>query len=150
MFQKNPESNAFFGFIKGLSELDVLPASYLDFPVELTAVDECARAVVALRASDKTVFHVFNPNLSTLSAVAKGLGLDMRTVPLPEFEAAIRRKITEGTLMTMAMFVEAWRDAVASRENPPLHRPHPLGDEGWAELDQTRSIILLSAFNDRL
>lgn len=152
MFQKNPESNAFFGFIKGLSELDVLPASYLDFPVELTAVDECARAVVALRASDKTVFHVFNPNLSTLSAVAKGLGLDMRTVPLPEFEAAIRRKITEGTLMTMAMFVEAWRDAVAS---PAKIRPSTdltLSEMKRLGLSWTKPdpIILLSAFNDRL
>ena len=49
VFQKNPESNAFYRLLKGLMKMDAIPVSVVNEPVELTAVDLCAWGVVALR-----------------------------------------------------------------------------------------------------
>lgn len=73
VFQKNPETNAFYRLLQGLLKLDAIPASVMNEPVELTAVDLCAKGVVALRNGVRTVYHLFNPNTIPLRELLRNL-----------------------------------------------------------------------------
>ena len=69
VFQRKTDGNTFYQFIKGLSYLDMLPRMYADFPVEMTPVDFCAYAIVALMNGKETIYHVWHPAPSTLEEV---------------------------------------------------------------------------------
>ncbi|RHP34366.1 amino acid adenylation domain-containing protein [Lachnotalea sp. AF33-28] len=66
VFQKNPDSNAFYGMIQGLKCLERFPASMTGLSLEITAVDECARAIAALSRAPAGIYHVFQPRQVTL------------------------------------------------------------------------------------
>lgn len=57
-FQRNPSDNAFYNDVLGLSAAKMLPDSFASRRVDLTPVDTCAAAIVALRESEMSVFHI--------------------------------------------------------------------------------------------
>lgn len=61
VFQKNKEANAFYSFLRGALALEVYPEGAAELPVELTPVDDCARAIALLLDGRRSVYHVFNP-----------------------------------------------------------------------------------------
>jgi len=61
VFQKNKEANAFYSFLRGALALEVYPEGAAELPVELTPVDDCARAIALLLEGRRSVYHVFNP-----------------------------------------------------------------------------------------
>ena len=67
VFQKNPDSNAFYGMIQGLRCLERFPASMTGLSLEITAVDECARAIVALSRASAGIYlsliHILQGNI---------------------------------------------------------------------------------------
>ena len=79
-FQKNASTNAFWLTLRGVHALGILPASMAEMPLELTPVDWCAQAAVALRSSSLTVCHLQGPNPPTLEAVCRAVTPDLRIV----------------------------------------------------------------------
>ncbi len=107
VFQKNPSSNAFYGLVQGIKCLDSLPASLAERPVELTPVNECADAIVALLDAPGAIWHVFHPRTALMrdvaSAVCRG--------PLPEtddvtFVRQLTDKLRAGMGSQLALLLE--------------------------------------------
>lgn len=94
IFQRNPQTNAFYLTMRGIHALGALPRSMADFPMELTPVDWCARAAVALRNSDSTVYHLQSPTPPTAEEAARAIIPDLEILSDEDFE---RRLMTAGT-----------------------------------------------------
>ena len=69
MFQKNPESNAFYVFLKAIGLAGAIPESMASEHLELTPVDECAKAIVALHDSTLTTLHLASPHLAPVKEI---------------------------------------------------------------------------------
>ena len=72
VFQKNPGQNTFYSLMRGIMLLDLYPASLEHLPIELSAVDECARAISLLMDGEQIVYHVFNPSAVELAGSWRG------------------------------------------------------------------------------
>lgn len=69
-YQINKEENAFYGRIKAIYDLKMLPDNLLNTEVEFTPVDECAEAIIKISKefSDiSNVYHIYNNNYLKLS-----------------------------------------------------------------------------------
>lgn len=90
IFQKNPETNAFCAMVRGITCLEKISGELADMPMEMTAVDTCARAVVSLMESQERVFHIFNPYPLTIRQILCELHHPLKEVDREEFEAHLR------------------------------------------------------------
>ncbi|HIQ98602.1 MAG TPA: amino acid adenylation domain-containing protein [Candidatus Scybalocola faecavium] len=92
VFQKNPESNAFWGLVSGILKAGMIPDILAHLPLDTTAVDDCAAAAVTLmEKGERMVYHVFNPKMKTVSEIAAGMGLELKLVSRDVFEAHLRQ-----------------------------------------------------------
>jgi amino acid adenylation domain-containing protein/thioester reductase-like protein len=69
VFQKNPESNAFYVLLKAIGLAGSIPESMASEALELTPVDECAKAIVALQNSTLTTLHMASPHVSQVKEI---------------------------------------------------------------------------------
>ncbi|MDD3347414.1 non-ribosomal peptide synthetase [Oscillibacter sp.] len=92
-FQKNPESNAFWLTMRGIHALGAIPAGMASAPVELTPVDWCAGAAVALRNAPMTVYHLQNPEPCTLEESARAIAPWLEVLPDGEFSQWMERAL---------------------------------------------------------
>jgi len=68
-FQLYKEKNAFANTLRALCEIGKVPLGALSTTIEMTPVDDCAKAIIALASvsfNTHPVFHVFNTNTITL------------------------------------------------------------------------------------
>lgn len=86
IFQKNPHTNAFYLTMRGIHAIGAIPVSMASVPMELTPIDWCARAAVALRCSDSTVYHLQSPTPPTTEEVARAVVEDLEILPDEVFE----------------------------------------------------------------
>jgi surfactin family lipopeptide synthetase A len=70
-FQKNPENNAFYVFLKAIGLAGAIPKSMAKEPIELTPVDECAKAIVTLQDSNMTTLHLASPHMVQVEEIIK-------------------------------------------------------------------------------
>ncbi len=95
-FQHNYESNAFLKHMKAIVELGYLPNNMLEQKIELTPIDDAAKAVMTITRhfrNDKNVFHVENTNpisFDELFSLMSMLGLNMKLVSGEQFAEALR------------------------------------------------------------
>ncbi|MDD5017901.1 MAG: SDR family oxidoreductase, partial [Eubacteriales bacterium] len=78
-FQRRPERNAFANRIKALCTLGCVPIGALKITMDITPVDACARAMLALGAMLKPrqpIHHVYNTNTMTLGEIISLLELN--------------------------------------------------------------------------
>ncbi|HWQ57567.1 MAG TPA: SDR family oxidoreductase, partial [Clostridia bacterium] len=109
VFQRNKETNAFYHFVRGALALGVYPDGMAEFPVELTPVDACARAVALLLDAGESVYHVFNPAKPTYGALIGALADGKaERVPDDEFEARLSRAMAQKPSAGLVMLREMW------------------------------------------
>ncbi len=70
-FQRNPQTNYFYNVITGILRVGAIPAGVYNMPLELTAVDCCARAAVLLMNGQTGTAHLANPYVVTIGQVAR-------------------------------------------------------------------------------
>lgn len=92
VFQKNPQTNAFYLLMRSFCEIGVLPESVADIPVDLMPIDLCAREVLALTKGPDPVYHILNSNPPTLAQIAEALSEYLRIVNQEEFEGVFAQK----------------------------------------------------------
>ncbi|MCQ2462036.1 MAG: AMP-binding protein, partial [Clostridia bacterium] len=82
MFQENTEDNGFLHRIRALLKLGLYNENLDKFPMDLTAVDECARAYVSLALLGNTneVYHMINTNYLPGEELFKRLDTPYRIV----------------------------------------------------------------------
>ncbi|MBQ3065918.1 MAG: amino acid adenylation domain-containing protein, partial [Clostridia bacterium] len=68
-FQRNPETNAFYLFIKGILSVGAIPCDAAQINIDLMPVDLCAMEIVALAHSSGTVYHMENAIPATLGEI---------------------------------------------------------------------------------
>jgi len=69
-YQINKEENAFYGRIKAIYDMKMLPNNLVNTEIEFTPVDECAEAIIKISKeySDiSNVYHIYNNNYLKLS-----------------------------------------------------------------------------------
>ena len=96
VFQRNFGSNAFFGLVHGITCLDMISTDLAQMEMELTAVDQCAKALVLLLKEPGPVYHLFNPHKIPVRDILTALDHPLPEVEPPVFEAHIREKLSQG------------------------------------------------------
>ena len=103
-FQKNPDSNYFYLLIRGAIQLNCLPDTLSQVPMELTAVDLCARAIVELFQAEGTVFHMYNVFYSDLKTIFSTIKQPLELVNAGEFSNRLFQAIS-GNMNTESIAV---------------------------------------------
>ena len=104
VFQINRKSNAFWQFMNGLTAFRAAPEELLSSEIEITAVDECADAIVSLLPSEMPVCHIFSPHFITMREAAAACGMKLAVCSREEFEHALYEKSLGSTDPLMTMF----------------------------------------------
>ena len=107
-FQKNPQTNAFYLTLRGIHALGAIPASMAAAPTELTPVDWCAEAAVALRNSPLTVYHLQGPTPPTAEECARTVAPDLQVLPDGEFERLISQVPADLSGQVIAPLLDYW------------------------------------------
>ncbi len=89
VFQRNPKSNAFYAFLHGIQMAGAIPQSMATSMLELTPVDECAKAIIALSHSALTTLHVTAPHLTSVEEIV-GLNPSIQVVPDGDYEKVLK------------------------------------------------------------
>jgi surfactin family lipopeptide synthetase A len=108
VFQRNPETNAFYLLMRGIYVLGAVPASLATVPVEMTPIDFCAEAVVALRNSPATVYHPVNAEPPTLEQTARAVSPALTVLPDDAFDALLASRPADGQLELLAPLMDYW------------------------------------------
>lgn len=90
-FQRNPNTNAFWLTLRGIHAVGAIPASMARIPMELTPVDWCAQAAVALRQSPMTAYHLQSPTPPTIEQVARAVTPQLQILPDAQFQSLLAR-----------------------------------------------------------
>ena len=148
VFQINPKNNAFWQFINGLAAFRSAPEELLSAEIEVTAVDECAEAVVSLLSTGMDVCHIFNPHLITMREAAAACGIRPALCSREEFERALYAKSIGSADPLMTMFFVQYQ-----RMLTVVPRIRPVCDKTAAELERNGFLwkkpdpnVLLSSF----
>lgn len=115
-FQKNASTNAFWLTLRGVHALGILPASMAQLPLELTPIDWCARAAVALRNASMTAYHLQGPNPPTLEAVCRAVVPQLRIVSDQEAADIVARAPVDTKGDLLAPLLDLWNRL---QEAPP-------------------------------
>lgn len=94
-FQRNPQSNAFWLLMRGVHALGAIPESMAGAPVEMTPIDWCADAIVALHAAPLSVCHIVNPEPPAMEQTARAVAPDLSVLPDEEWQAMLERLPTD-------------------------------------------------------
>ena len=72
-FQVNEDENGLINRLRGLRKTFKYMDGELDTPMDLTPVDECAKAFVTLMQNGhaNNIYHLFNPNAVTIKAISE-------------------------------------------------------------------------------
>jgi thioester reductase-like protein len=110
-FQMRPEKNAFANQLKGLCSVGCVPLKMLGTKLEMTPVDSCAQAILALAGAEvKTpVFHVFNDNTMTVADIVSLLeqnGHIMEVITNEEFLNRMKTLSKKGSLSQLAGLID--------------------------------------------
>ncbi len=139
MFQRNPASNYFWLLIRGIEKIGCIPESLEQMPVELTAVDLCARALVALSKNVENVYHVYNPHKLALSDALADAGIAAEAVPEREF---LRRLSASESSAETAALAETFNAGPVGVEVSADMTTEALAKSGFAFGSPDASVLL--------
>ena len=108
LFQKNPQTNAFWLTARGVHALGAIPQSLAALPMDLTPVDWCARAAVALRESPLTAYHLESPQPPTAEQAFRAVAPDLLVLSDEEFDHLLRQAPLDLQSSVLAPVTELW------------------------------------------
>ena len=109
VFQKNAESNAFWGLVNGMICLDMISGELAELPLEMTAVDDCAAAAVGLMSSEGPVYHLFDPHIRTVEEILKAVGKPLPVTDRETFERHLKEKCGAGLGIRLAPLLSQYQ-----------------------------------------
>lgn len=108
VFQKNAETNAFYLTLRGIHALGAIPASMAHIPMDLTPVDWCARAAVALRGAPMTVYHLQHPAPPTTEEVCRAVVPELELLSEEDFARRLARAPVDTRGNLLAPLTDLW------------------------------------------
>ena len=105
-FQKNAQDNGFIGRCKGLLKVRVYSDELNAYPIDFTAVDECAIAFVllALHSRVNNIYHLYNPNMYSVENLTKRLLIHCKRVPQKVFDKQVKEKIQDKEVAILSFY----------------------------------------------
>lgn len=105
-FQMNGEDNGFVGRMRALCKINAVPDEMNRFPVDFTAVDECARAFVSLVFSNhlNEIYHLYNPNVLSIEDVLKLANVPYRCISREEWLRLIQAEQNDKDIRVLAFY----------------------------------------------
>ena len=94
--------------MRGIMLLDLYPASLEHLPIELSAVDECARAISLLMDGEQIVYHVFNPSAVELGTLARQFNRAICPADDQEFEHHLSERMSRGYSSHLSVLLDLW------------------------------------------
>jgi len=107
-FQKNADTNAFWLTLRGVHAVGAIPRNMAAAPMELTPVDWCAQAAVALRSSPMTVFHLQAPDAPTVEDACRAVVPDLEVLSEEDFAALMARMPVDARGNILAPLIDLW------------------------------------------
>jgi amino acid adenylation domain-containing protein/thioester reductase-like protein len=114
LFQQDPSTNAFFRLMKGMEEINAVPASLANLEMELTPVDCCANAIIALMADARSCSHLLSPNRYLLIDILSFLA---STEVLPD--AAFRDRVRAACVPGASPYLQSLAETTLGGELAP-------------------------------
>ena len=117
-FQKNVSDNGFLGRCRGLLKLGLFCEEIDQYPIDFTAVDECADAFVRLTLNGRVnnIYHLYNPDLYSIEKFGKKFFIKVKKVPKVVFDKKIKEKITDKDVAILSFY----SSIAASSMNIPM------------------------------
>ena len=116
VFQKNCQTNAFWLDLRAIHALGAIPESMAQAPIELTPIDWCAQAAVALRDTDQTVFHLQNPIPDTLESVCRPLVPGLKILSQEQFQ----QRLAQASATLRSGILAPLTDLLTQQANSPV------------------------------
>ncbi len=106
VFQKNAQDNGFIGRCKGILKVKVYSDELNEYPIDFTAVDECATAFVLLALHNRVnnIYHLYNPNMYSVENLTKRLLIHCKRVPQKVFESCVKEKIQDKEVAILSFY----------------------------------------------
>ncbi len=95
VFQRNPESNAAFLLMRAIRCVGAISQSMSCLSVDLTPVDWCAAAVLALRDAEVTALHLMNPCPPSMQEVGRLLVPKLEIVPDEAYGGLLLQRLND-------------------------------------------------------
>lgn len=117
-FQRNAQDNGFLHRCRGLFKLGMYSKELAAYPIDFTAVDECADAYVRLALHNRVnnIYNLYNPNVFYLESLCNKLLLRVKRVPQEVFEKNLKERIADREIAVLSFY-----NAIAtSSQNVPM------------------------------
>lgn len=117
-FQKNAQENGFLHRCRGLFKMGMYSQELAAYPIDFTAVDECADAYVrlALHSRVNNVYNLYNPNVVYLENLCNKMWMKVKRVPRDVFEKNLKERIHDKEIAVLSFY-----NAIASASrNVPM------------------------------
>ena len=108
LFQKNAQTNAFWLTMRGIHALGAIPASMARQPMELTPIDWCAQAAVALRNAPLAVYHLQGMEPPTVEECARAVVPDLQVLPDAQFETLLANAPVDVSGNVLSPLLDLW------------------------------------------
>ena len=123
VFQKNPESNAFWGLVSGIVQAGMVPTELSDMVLDTTAVDECAAAALLLiQKGSGMVYHLFNPEMDSVREMIETMGANIVETSREQFEDRLRSLLAAGGSVSLSMLLSQYKMCIRDRGFMAGHR----------------------------
>ena len=105
-FQKNAGDNGFLARFKGLLKVGMYTEEIAEYPIDFTAVDECAEAYVllALNHHVNNVYNLYNPNVYSLDGLCRKAMVHAKRVPKEVFEKTLKSMIQDREVSVLSFY----------------------------------------------
>jgi nucleoside-diphosphate-sugar epimerase len=118
-FQRNAQDNGFLGRCRGLLKVGMYSPEIAEYPIDFTAVDECADAYVRLVLNDRVnnVYNLYNPHLFSIEMIGKKFFVGIKQVSREKFEKTLRESITDKEVAVLSFY----SSIASSSKNIPMN-----------------------------
>jgi len=117
VFQKNPQTNAFYLLMKGFCELGAMPQSAANMKVDLMPIDISIEEILVLRSSNERSFHIMSHNPPMFKEIAEAFGERIRIVNDFEFMRMLDEKSYAIDRELLAMLLNYWHSIRWQKHN---------------------------------
>lgn len=108
VFQRNPDTNAAYLLLQAIAKVNALPESMAGGTIDLTPVDWCAAAVVALSKEPETTWHMLHPEPISLGEALEDILPELQIVEDGEFSKILETCVTEENRQKLAPLMNQW------------------------------------------
>ena len=124
-FQKNADDNGFIHRVKGLNKVGMYSSELAEYPIDFTAVDECADAYVRLCLHDRVnnIYNLYNPNMLHIKNLCNKMFISVKQVPKDVFDRNIKKMLEDTDIAVLSFYTTV----AGNSKNVPMNNDYTVG-----------------------